>query len=168
MFGGDGKDDMNGGIGDDVVYGDSGNDKVSGFDGDDTLFGGDGQDVMHVGCGEDVMNGGVGGDVLRGAHGDDTLSGDGGDDLLIGGMGADVYTFDLLGEQSFGTQRSNDEGLDSEEFYIEDATPQDNGTDTIDGFTIGSDKITLDGSYLVGDSETTLTSQSDLTLTVSS
>jgi Ca2+-binding RTX toxin-like protein len=113
MFGGDGKDDMNG---DDVVYGDSGNDKVSGFDGDDTLFGGDGQDVMHGGRGDDVMNGGAGDDVLRGAHGDYTLSRDGGDDLLIGGAGADVYTFDLLGEQSFGTQGSDDEGPDSDEF----------------------------------------------------
>lgn len=136
LFGGAGEDDLNGGFGDDTVYGGGGDDKVSGFDGADQLFGNSGNDRMSGGRGDDTLTGGDGNDVLRG------------DD------GADTFVYDIFAEQIFELPQfeasEDDPDYDPfEETYVEEEQFQDNGTDTIKDFTIGEDKIALDGSFLI-------------------
>ena len=72
-----------------------------------------------VSPGDDTLNGGDGDDILIGGAGDDTLLGGGGSDILIGEGGMDLFRLDL----------------------------DDDGTDTVLGFTLGEDKIQIDTAF---------------------
>ena len=109
-----GQDTVSGGEGDDLLWGHGGDDLLYGGEGNDTLLGGDGDDRLDGGAGDDVLIGGDEDDRLDGGAGDDVLDGGAGDDVLIGGAGADT-------------------------FVIEGP----NGTDTVEDFTHGEDRIDL-------------------------
>lgn len=74
--------------------------------------------------GDDDLNGGAGADTLRGNGGDDDLDGGTGDDILTGGAGCDTFR-----------------------------GRTDTGTDTVTDFTLGSDRVVIEG---VNDSDITL------------
>lgn len=93
-----------------------GNDFIHGFvDTADTIVGRGGNDELYGYSGDDTLNGNDGNDVLFGNEGADTLTGEAGDDFMIGGAGADVLKFGSTSE----------------------------GTDWIDDFVVGQDKIDL-------------------------
>ncbi|PZD70718.1 Leukotoxin [Acaryochloris thomasi RCC1774] len=137
--GGDGADLVNGGKGDDTLIGEAGadilnggrgNDDLQGGDqadllqgkqGDDTLAGDDGRDTLMGGRGSDSLSGGSGADQILGNRGADTLIGGAGNDTLVGGAGADLYTYDT--------------GVT----FVR----RDVGSDQIQGFVAGQDKIAL-------------------------
>ena len=92
------------------------------------LDGGDGGYHLYGGAGADTLNGEDGGDHLYGGDGDDTLLGGDGMDVLIGGDGSDI----LIGEG----------GMDLFRLDLDD-----DGTDTVLGFTLGEDKIQIDTAF---------------------
>jgi Ca2+-binding RTX toxin-like protein len=94
--------------------GGNGADTLNGTVGDDVLNGGNGDDVLLGYAGDDKLLGSNGMDNLQGGEGNDWLYGGRGNDLLNGGLGSD--TFVLIAQ---------------------------NGTDTIQDFTDGQDKIGL-------------------------
>ena len=99
----------------------SGDNYIHGFiDTADTIVGRGGNDELYGYSGNDTLNGNDGNDVLFGNEGADTLIGEAGDDFMIGGDGADIFAFG--------------------------STTQ--GTDWIDDFVAGQDKIDL--SAIVG------------------
>jgi VCBS repeat-containing protein len=89
---------------------------LNGGNGVDTLNGTAGNDRLDGGNGKDTLNGGAGNDSLIGGNGDDVLRGGTGNDTLNGGNGADRFVL-ASGE----------------------------GTDTIQDFQNGTDKIALAG-----------------------
>ena len=180
LYGGGGGDTLDGGDGNDWLYGGGGSDTLDGGDGADTahytesdagvtinlatgvssgghaqgdtlisiaglagsdyadtltgnafanlLIGHGGNDTLIGGDGGDHLHGEAGNDTLHGDDGNDWLYGDGGNDTLHGGSGSDVFAFRLS------------QGL---------------GTDTIEDYTLGSDKIYLCTQYLGGDFRST-------------
>jgi len=113
-------DDLTGDAGDNRLFGNGGSDALDGGAGNDHLYGGTGNDTLTGGAGDDrlygddgsdMINGGAGGDLVVGGAGNDILSGGDGEDLLVGDDGADVFML------------------------------QDDGQDTVEDFTIGSDTI---------------------------
>lgn len=100
-----------------TLNGGNGKDTLIGNDGDDNLNGGNGQDVLVGNGGNDTLLGGNGVDLLSGGAGNDLLNGGAGNDLLNGGAGKDIFVLVRNG----------------------------NGTDTIEDFTVGQDKIGLSG-----------------------
>ncbi len=92
------------------------NDLIFGGSGDDALSGDEGSDKLYGEDGADKLHGGAGADSLTAGAGDDTLMGDGGNDLLLGGDGADLFIF---------------------------ATGS--GTDQIKDFTLGTDRLAVEG-----------------------
>ncbi|BAY75023.1 putative outer membrane adhesin [Nostoc linckia NIES-25] len=80
-----------------------------------TVNGGNGKDTLTGTGGDDNFSGGNGKDTLFGNAGNDTLFGGNGDDLLNGGNGRDTFVL----------------------------TRNGNGTDTIQDFTLGQDRIGL-------------------------
>ncbi len=107
---------LKGGFGRDVIGGEGGNDVLKGKAGDDILFGGDGNDKVDGEEGNDMLFGEAGNDRVRGDDGDDWLDGGTGNDDLRGRGGADVFVF-----------------------------APGYGTDTIDDFGDGADRIDLTG-----------------------
>ena len=103
----------------------NGNDNLAGTLGNDALYGGAGNDTLMGRLGNDHLEGGSGGDRLIGGPGDDVLSGGSGGDRLTGGPGDDIL--------------SGGPGSDMFVFGIGD------GHDRILDFTLGEDKILLDG-----------------------
>ncbi len=104
-----------------------------------TLNGGNGKDSLSGTAGDDILNGGNGDDILLGLTGDDILSGDNGMDNLQGGEGKD---------RLYGG-RGNDlltGGLRSDIFVL----MTQSGTDTIQDFADGEDKIGLAGGLTFG------------------
>jgi len=104
-----------------------------------TLNGGNGKDSLLGTAGDDILNGGNGDDTLLGLTGDDILSGDNGIDNLQGGEGKD---------RLYGG-RGNDlltGGLGSDIFVL----MTQSGTDTIQDFADGEDKIGLAGGLTFG------------------
>jgi len=101
--------------------GGNGQDTMNGTAGDDVLNGGNGDDVLLGFAGDDMLLGGNGMDSLQGGEGKDWLYGGRGNDLLNGGLGSD--TFVLIAQ---------------------------NGTDTIQGFTDGEDRIGLAEGLTLG------------------
>jgi uncharacterized repeat protein (TIGR01451 family) len=100
-----------------TVNGGNGKDTLTGNDGDDYLNGGNGADILYGNGGNDTLLGGNGADVLWGGDGDDLLNGGNGNDILNGGAGNDIFVLSRNG----------------------------NGTDTIQDFAVGQDKIGLAG-----------------------
>ena len=76
------------------------------------------------GAGNDTLYGGAGADVISGGAGDNNMRGLGGNDTLTGGSGTDVFIFE--------------------------ASASNNGQDTINSFTAGTDKIDLSNFDTVG------------------
>ena len=113
------KNQLDGGEGDDHLYGGAGADTLNGEDGDDHLSGGAGDDTLLGGLGNDILVGGAGDDTLLGGDGMDVLIGGDGSDILIGEGGIDLFRLDL----------------------------DDDGTDTVLGFTLGEDKIQIDTAF---------------------
>lgn len=142
--GGGDKDDLKGvenvvGTGKkDVIKGDgeanrleglNGNDRIKGRGGDDSIDGGAGRDRLDGGSGADFVFGGIGNDIIRGGSGDDSLFGGDGVDVLTGGPGTDAMTG----------------GIGADVFVL-DATPSDQGPDTVTDFSEGQgDKLALTG-----------------------
>jgi Ca2+-binding RTX toxin-like protein len=170
LRGGAGDDRLEGGRGNDRIYGNEDNDTILGGDGADMLYGSVGDDTLSGGNGRDYLNGGSGIDTvdygyarnpwtidleeqfaasrvegreyvrsfenaqggsandaiygtsgsndLRGNAGNDILEGRGGNDFLTGGAGADTFVFD-----------------------------ENWGTDVINDFEVGIDKIDLSRVY---------------------
>lgn len=118
--------------------------KVDGLDGNDTMWGAGGDDTFSGGEGDDRLHGGAGNDILDGNAGDDFIRGGSGDDTLTGGEGADTFSFD-----------------------------SDDGNDIITDFTVGEDRIMLDGvvpgSWSISydpETETSIITHGDATITV--
>jgi Ca2+-binding RTX toxin-like protein len=91
------------------------------YKGDDRVYGNWGNDTLDGGEGNDTLFGGRDNDVLSGGAGDDWLSGGVGNDSLWGGDGLDSFVFEA-----------------------------GSGTDTIEDFQVGTDKIVVeDGTQTV-------------------
>jgi len=103
----------------DVLIGNGVNNQLDGGSGGDHLYGGAGADTLNGEDGEDSLNGGAGDDTLLGGDGMDVLIGGGGSDILIGEGGMDL-------------------------FHLEQ---DDDGTDTVLGFTLGEDKIQIGTAF---------------------
>lgn len=123
LYGSHGNDELDGGAGDDIFYGNGGQDIFMGGAGDDKIYGGNDSDVVFAGEGDDIVYGNAGRDVLSGDAGDDKIwAGDGddvimgvtGNDTLVGGNGSDLFVFG-----------------------------NGDGTDIIEDFHVGTDKIGL-------------------------
>ena len=95
--------------------------KIDGAGGNDALYGGDGKDSILGGLGNDFLSGEAGDDTLKGGAGNDFLTGNEGDDVMYGDAGADGFVYRISDEGDF------------------DAL----GSDTINGFQSGIDKIEL-------------------------
>jgi Ca2+-binding RTX toxin-like protein len=122
IIGGEGNDTIHAGAEADHIYGDLISLGGNGADeGDDQIFGDAGDDIIQgdsadlnsgagYGYGKDSIDGGDdddyitgdGGDYL-GDHGEDTLIGGRGDDTLIGEHGSDLYLFNPLANQDWGS-----------------------------------------------------------------
>lgn len=131
LYGGTGNDTVQAGTandrvagedGNDLLRGDAGNDRLWGGNGNDRLFGGDGRDAMAGQAGDDWLMGDRDNDALSGGGGDDTLNGGAGNDLLNGGAGADTFVFAIGG-----------------------------GTDTIQSYQQGLDRLVIDADRLDAD-----------------
>jgi Ca2+-binding RTX toxin-like protein len=84
------------------------------------------------GNGIDTLDGGWGNDILTGGSGNDTLTGRSGNDTLRGGLGNDVIRAD---------------GGDLDIVVL----AQGEGTDRIESFNVGSDRIGLADGLTFGD-----------------
>ncbi len=122
LYGGTGNDALEGGKDNDELWGGSGNDFLKGDQNNDTLYGGTGNDSLEGGKDNDELLGGSGDDLLKGGQGDDLLRGGYGNDTLRGGQNADIFIL-ALGE----------------------------GTDTIEDFRQGADRIGLAGGLMFSD-----------------
>lgn len=136
-----GNDDILAGAGDDVVLGNGGNDTIVGGIGEDNIAGGGDDDSLEGGEDNDTIKGGNGDDVVRGGSGNDLLSGNGNNDRLYGGDGDDT----LLGGSGNDTIRGGDgddwlSGIGGDDVYI---LAVGEGTDTIESFKLGADRIGL-------------------------
>ncbi|MBD2412417.1 DUF4347 domain-containing protein [Nostoc calcicola FACHB-3891] len=89
--------------------------------GNDTLNGGAGNDYLYGEDNSDRLTGGAGNDYLYGGNGDDLLNGGAGNDYLYGQGGADIFVL-----------------------------ASGNGTDTINSFQDGIDKLGLFGGLTYG------------------
>ena len=128
LLGGIGNDILIGDLGDDILNAEAGNDLVFGDDGNDRLYGGDGLDELNGGIGKDFLYGGNNNDTLFGNDDNDTLWGEAGNDILNGGKGNDI----LVG------------GANNDIFVI----ALSNGTDIVQDFQDGFDKMGLSGGLL--------------------
>jgi Ca2+-binding RTX toxin-like protein len=145
MSGNDGNDTLIGGPKNDTLYGNSGNDRLYGNSGNDRLYGNSGIDRLYGGPGNDTLVGGVGNDTLYGDVGNDRLHGGSGNDRLHGGSGNDR----LVG------------GFGDDEFAF---YSKNEGIDRIEDFTVGSDKIKVDGNGFDGGLRSGTLSSSQFTL----
>lgn len=136
VHGGDGNDTIYGGAyfnwldgenGDDIIH-DGNYDGISTddpFDIDSDIYGGDGNDTIDAGRGHDILYGDDGDDFLQANAGNDILYGGNGDDTMRGHLGDDIFVLNT----------------------------SDTGSDTIQDFTWGSNRIRVDS---VNGTETTL------------
>ena len=122
IYGGWGDDTIGGSFGNDVIDCGGNDDFADGGPGDDTIVGGTGKDTLLGGSGNDLLDGGDDNDSLAGGAGNDILIGGEGRDQLTGGAGADVFRFLAPTEMGFG-----------------------GGSDTIEDFTTGLDRLDFSG-----------------------
>ena len=141
LDGNEGDDSLNGGDGNDTILGNEGNDSLDGSKGEDRLSGDEGNDSLDGGEDNDVLFGGIGEDNLLGGGGNDEIYGQAGNDAIDGGEGNDtVYGNDGNDVLSGGTGEDRVIGGEGSDIFI--LTP-DTGTDRIEDFVIGIDKIAL-------------------------
>jgi Ca2+-binding RTX toxin-like protein len=118
----DGHNSISGNAGDDIIYGVQGNDTLTGGDGNDTLYGQAGNDTLFGGAGDDILVGGTGADTMT------------------GGAGADTFII-RSGDTTIATAQGSGQN---------NAARNNNGTvsgfDIITDFTLGEDKLTLNGT----------------------
>ena len=126
-------DIVNAGSGEDIVYGEAGSDVIYGHTGNDYIDGGTGNDALRGGLGNDVLLGQNGNDWLVGDDGNDTLIGGNGNDTIIAGLGNDTVIGGLGNDTITSGQGSNTFLWLANEL----------GTDTIENFNLGEDKIDL-------------------------
>jgi Ca2+-binding RTX toxin-like protein len=107
---------------------------ISGTSGNDTLTGGDNFDYIFADYGNDIIYGGAGNDRLDGAWNDDTLYGGAGNDILEAGSGNDVVYSGEGNDVIYG-HGGND-------IFVFDTTAL-SGSDTLQDFSSGSDKIDI-------------------------
>ena len=132
LAGSTGDNAIDGGAGDDSIFGNSGADTLAGGAGDDSLIGNDGDDALDGGAGNDWLVGGGGDDQLLGDAGNDRLIGAGGDDTLDGGAGDDALNGGAGDDTLTG-------GAGDDTFVFNG----DVGTDVVEDFTAGADRIDL-------------------------
>ena len=114
IHGGAGADRITANGGDDIVSGGDGSDRITGYDGNESIFGGADDDLINGNAGDDLLSGDSGNDEIRGGAGDDLLMGVTGNATLRGEAGRDTFVFG-----------------------------NDDGTDRINDFNPGEDKIGL-------------------------
>lgn len=123
------------------LIGNTGNDTLGASNAADTITAGAGADSVNGYQGNDNIDGGDGNDLLRGGKGNDTVSGGAGDDYLVGGQGADSIVAGAGADSILSG--AGDDSIDltgsNATLYFKSA----NGTDTVTGFTLNSDKISL-------------------------
>lgn len=107
----------------DTITGDGAANSLHGFMGDDLIDGGEGNDTLRGGKGNDTLTGGTGDDYLVGGQGADSIVAGAGTDIILAGAGND--SIDITGSNAT--------------LYFKSG----NGTDTVTGFTLNSDKISL-------------------------
>lgn len=107
----------------DTITGDGAANSLHGFMGDDLISGGEGDDTLRGGKGNDTLDGGTGNDYLVGGQGADSIVAGTGTDIILAGAGDD--SIDITGSNAT--------------LYFKSG----NGTDTVTGFTLNSDKISL-------------------------
>ncbi|MDJ0389278.1 glycerophosphodiester phosphodiesterase family protein [Roseomonas sp. E05] len=157
LLGGNGDDRLEGGEGNDGLYGQAGNDRLFGGAGDDRLFGDDGDDVLDGGIGNDRLDGGAGADRLTGGEGNDVLLGGAGDDVLLGGAGADRLDGGADTDRLEGGEGNDvliggagDDvllgGAGADRFVFAPGS----GTDRINGFAPGQDRIDVSAYGFTG------------------
>ncbi|MEA5570965.1 hypothetical protein [Calothrix sp. UHCC 0171] len=147
LMGTDGSDRIDGLAGDDTIYGGLGNDRIIGGAGNDILYGDlpnmpsyalvNGftfDDIIQGNAGDDTIYGGWGNDTLYGNDGNDTIWGGAGNDTIWGGAGNDTFVLNAT----------------------------DQGTDTIQDFTLGEDIFGCAGGW--GYASLTFTQQGSDTL----
>jgi len=122
----------------------SGDDSLTGTALSQALDLGAGNDTYSAQAGDDVANGGDGGDILFGGEGTDTLYGDDGDDVLIGGSGADTLVGGAGNDLIAGIALLGDDAnaatletlaTDTSAFSNPFISPDQSGSDTLDGGT---------------------------------
>ncbi|MCC0177755.1 FG-GAP repeat protein [Waterburya agarophytonicola K14] len=137
LEGREGNDLLDAGAGNDVLGGGEGRDSLLGYDGHDTLFGGSDNDTLKGGADRDNLFGGSDNDILIGNIGNDTLRGGGGKDFLKGGNDNDI----LFGNSADDTLH----GGDGRDIFVFKGHIY--GTDTIQDFNLGEDRIALGNGY---------------------
>ncbi|MGD1900095.1 MAG: DVUA0089 family protein [Phormidesmis sp.] len=139
--GGLGNDTINGGSENDELFGGEGDDTISGDSEDDQLFGDAGNDILMGGSEDDVLFGGAGQDILAGGSENDQLSGEGDRDVLIGDMGNDVLSGGAGDDVLMGvTGRDTLTGGEGADLFV---FGTGDGTDSVEDFEVGTDRIGL-------------------------
>ena len=105
---------------DNDISGNNLDNKIDGAGGSDAIIGGDGNDFNPGWSGNDI-HGEAGDDTLKGGSGNDILVGHEGNDVMFGEVGADVFAYWIDDPSDLATL----------------------GSDTINGFQSGIDKIEL-------------------------
>lgn len=116
---------------------------LTGMNGNDQLFGEAGEDQLFGGAGADVLWGGAGTDRLWGEDGNDKLYGGAGADQLFGGAGNDSLTAGSAGSRIDGGAGNDVLGGGSGADLFVFATGA--GRDNVVDFTVGQDKLVMDG-----------------------
>ncbi|MEM8837521.1 MAG: LamG-like jellyroll fold domain-containing protein [Pseudomonadota bacterium] len=171
IFAGLGDDDVTGGGGDDVLQGGYGNDTLYGGDGNDVIDGGHGEDFLYGGAGNDFLIAqadGREGPVTYDPDRDEGIDADSqdrvtgrvyldqpieADDVLTGGEGNDIFYFQTLinSKERYIREHTNDDGtirwhgVAGENQNIHDHWVDVIGNDVITDFTLGEDRILIEG-----------------------
>lgn len=169
LWGRNGDDYLEGGIGANVLFGGTGDDiliarfgSVEGYGGggDDILNGWNLDDRFSGGLGDDDMNGGDGNDRLDGGRGNDDISGGSGDDFIFGGAGDDAIRGGDGNDRIQGGAGDDNiflsEGADRLIYRADEMLA---GSDTVNGFEMGTDAIVLLDDDALGMSQDMLIDQ---------
>jgi hypothetical protein len=127
-----GADTIDGGPGNDIIYGPGPDGPTPGST--VTRWQQDGPDVLYGGPSNDSFYGAAGNDTIDGGPGNDTIKGSIGADVMTGSPGADIFQFGF-----FAPSLSKFGG---------DSGATTGGSDTIQDFHSGQDKIDLTGFTL--------------------
>ncbi|ODT80474.1 MAG: hypothetical protein ABS76_16195 [Pelagibacterium sp. SCN 64-44] len=138
--------------------------------GNNTISGNAGDDIIYGVQGSDTLNGGNGNDTLYGQSGNDTLNGGAGSDILVGGTGADtmtggagVDTFIIRSGDAATSVARGGTWWDSDGFRDNNGTIS--GYDVITDFTIGEDRLILNGTpYVAANANAVNGTNSSLTI----
>lgn len=140
LYGDRNGDKLRGQLGDDYIYGGSGRDKAYGDKGRDYVYGGTEDDLVDGGAHDDFVFGDEGDDKVKGRQGNDFLYGGEGDDELQGGKNRDVLEGGLGNDILIG-------GSHADSFVFQ--ASENEGTDTITDFEVGTDSLDLGSNSIV-------------------